>query len=92
VRLASALGHVQNARRLSGRQQFDQALSEAQAAVTLAPDALSSQMVLGDMLTAMHRNDEARSAYEKALIMAKTMEPSAQEIWAADIQKKLASK
>jgi 4-amino-4-deoxy-L-arabinose transferase-like glycosyltransferase len=92
VRLASALGHVQNARRLSGRQQFDQALSEAQAAVTLAPDALSSQMVLGDMLTAMHRNDEARSAYEKALIMAKTMEPSAQEIWVADIQKKLASK
>jgi tetratricopeptide (TPR) repeat protein len=92
VRLASALGHVQNARRLSGRQQFDQALSEAQAAVTLAPDALSSQMVLGDMLTAMHRNDEARSAYEKALIIAKTMEPSAQEIWVADIQKKLASK
>jgi hypothetical protein len=40
----------------------------------------------------MHRNDEARSAYEKALIIAKTMEPSAQEIWVADIQKKLASK
>lgn len=92
VPMASALGHVQKARRLLGGQQFDQALTEAQAAVALAPDAMQSQMVLGDVLTAMHRGDEARSAYQKAFVIARTMEPSAQEIWVADIQKKLGVK
>jgi Dolichyl-phosphate-mannose-protein mannosyltransferase len=92
VPMAAALGHVQRARGLLGSQQLDEALTEAQAAVALAPDAMQSQMVIGDVLTAMHRGDVARSAYEKAMVIAKTMEPSAQEIWVADIQKKLNAK
>jgi predicted negative regulator of RcsB-dependent stress response len=53
---------------------------------------MQSQMAMGDVLSAMHRNDEAHAAYEKALVIAKTMEPSAKEIWVVDIQKKLGVK
>jgi hypothetical protein len=92
VPMASALGHAQRARTLLGSQKLDDALVEAQAAVALAPDAMQSQMAMGDVLSAMHRNDEAHAAYEKALVIAKTMEPSAKEIWVVDIQKKLGVK
>jgi hypothetical protein len=60
--------------------------------VALAPDAMQSQMAMGDVLTAMQRGDEAHSAYQKAMVIAKIMEPSAQEIWVAEIQKKLGAK
>ena len=92
VPMASALGHAQRARSLLGSQKFDDALVEAQAAVTLAPDAMQSQMAMGDVLTAMHREDEAHSAYLKAMAIAKTMEPSAQEVWVPTIQQKLGAK
>jgi hypothetical protein len=92
VPMASALGHAQRARTLLGGQKLDEALSEAQAAVVLAPDAMQSQMAMGDVLTAMQRGDEAHSAYQKAMVIAKIMEPSAQEIWVAEIQKKLGAK
>ena len=92
VPLASALGHVQRARALLNRRQLDEALVEAQTAATLAPDGMQSQMVLGNVLKAMHRSDEARAAFEKALAIAKTMEPSAQEIWIPTVQQNLTSR
>ena len=92
VPLVSALGHVRRAEHLSRHKQFDEALAEAQAAEALAPDAMQSQMVMGDVLTEMHRSGEARYAYEKALRIAKTKEPSAQEGWIQGIQQKLGVK
>lgn len=89
VPLASALGYVRRAQGLLEQKQFDGALTEAGTAATLAPDRMQPQMILGDVLAAMHRNSEAHSAYEKTLAIAKTMEPSARENWVPDIQKKL---
>jgi hypothetical protein len=92
VPLASALGHVQKASRLRNRGQLDEALAEAHAAVALAPEAMQPQMALGSVLTAMNRPGEARSAYEKALAIARTMEPGAQKDWVQNIGKLLAGK
>lgn len=92
VPLASALGHVQRASRLRNRGQLEEALAEAQAAVDLAPEAMQPRMMLGNVLTAMNRTGEARLAYEKALEIAKTMEPGAQKDWVGHIQERLASK
>ena len=89
VPLASALGHVRRSQALLGRQQFDQALEEARTAAALAPDAMQPQMTLGAVLTAMHRDAEARPVYRKALAIARTMEPSAQESWIPSIQQRL---
>lgn len=92
VPLASALGHVHRARALLDRRQLDEALVEAQTAAALAPDAMQSEMVLGNVLTAMHRSDEAHAAFEKALAVAKSMEPSAQEIWIPIVSQNLATR
>jgi hypothetical protein len=92
VPLASALGHVQRALRLRNHGQFDEALVEAQTAEALAPNAIQPQMVLGNVLTAMNRGGEACSAYEKALAIAKTMDPGAREDWIRNIEQQLAGK
>lgn len=92
VPLASALGHVQRAERLRNRGRLNEALVEAQAAVALAPDAMQPQMVLGSVLTAMNQTGEARQAYEKALAIARTMEPGAQKDWVRGIEQKLTAK
>ena len=90
VPLASALGHVQRSQISLDHQQFEDALAEAQAAVNIAPNDMQPQMMLGDVLGAMHRDAEARPTYEKALAIAETMEPEAKLIWTATIQGKLA--
>lgn len=53
IPLASALSHTQKAQNLVAAKQIEQALVEAQAAVTLAPEAVQPQMVLGDVLRVM---------------------------------------
>ncbi|MGC2501507.1 MAG: tetratricopeptide repeat protein [Silvibacterium sp.] len=90
VPLASALSHVQRSGDLLRAKQPQQALAEARTAVQIAPDALQTQMALGDAFAALNRSDDARAAYEKALTIAHTMEPSAQEVWVPQIEKKLA--
>ena len=90
VPLASALGHVQRSQIFLDRQQFDEALAEAQAAVSVAPNNMQPVMMLGDVLTRMHRDADASAAYQKALAVAQTMEPEAKDVWTATIRKKLA--
>ena len=89
IPLAAALVHIQRSESLLKAKHFDQALAEAQTAASLAPDAFQPQIALGDALTAMHRSSEAHTAYEKALLIAQAMEPSAQEVWIPTLQKKL---
>ncbi|HEY0764045.1 MAG TPA: phospholipid carrier-dependent glycosyltransferase [Pyrinomonadaceae bacterium] len=76
--LAAALSKVQKAQNLVQAKQLDQALQEAQAAVALAPDSIQTQLALGDILLAMGQPQQARATYEKALGLAKTIEPEFQ--------------
>ena len=76
--LAAAISKVQNARNLVGAKQLDQALQEAQAAVALAPESVQTQLALGDIFRAMGQPEQARASYEKALALAKTIEPEFQ--------------
>jgi hypothetical protein len=89
MRFASALGHVTRARDLTGAGQLASALVEAQTAVAIDPDELQAQMVLGDTLTALGQPLDPKPAYQAALAIAKTMEPSAEAIWVKIIQRKI---
>ena len=51
---------------------------------------MQTEMALGDAFAALNRSADARAAYEKALAIAHTMEPSAQEVWLPQVEKKLA--
>jgi hypothetical protein len=90
MRFASALGHVTRASDLTAAGQLASALVEAQTAVAIDPDELQAQMVLGDTLTKLGQPLAAKPAYQAALAVAKTMEPSAKAIWVRIIQRKIA--
>jgi tetratricopeptide (TPR) repeat protein len=92
IPLASALGHAQHAMVLLDEKQLNEALVEAQAAVALAPDSVTTQSALGDALTALNRPDEARPAYQRALELARTVEPEFQVSWIPRLEAKLTSK
>jgi hypothetical protein len=90
IPLAASISHSQKAGWLLDAKQLPQALEEAQQAVALAPDAARTNAQLGDVLSAMGRPDEARAAYQKALTLAKTIEPDFQIGLAKELQRKLA--
>jgi tetratricopeptide (TPR) repeat protein len=92
IPLASALGHAQHASVLLEGKQLNEALAEAQAAVALAPDSVTTQSALGDALTALNRSDEARAAYQRALELARTVEPEFQVSWIPTLEAKIGSK
>jgi hypothetical protein len=89
IPLASALGHAQSAAALLAESKADAALAEAQAAVALAPDSVSSQAALADVLAALGRDNEARSAYARALDLARKVQPKFQEGWIPELEQKL---
>ncbi|HZM99203.1 MAG TPA: tetratricopeptide repeat protein, partial [Pyrinomonadaceae bacterium] len=70
---------------------FDQALQEAHSAVMLAPDSIHTHMALGDVLLELGHSQQARESYEKALELAKTIEPEFQIRSIANIEAKLAA-
>jgi Dolichyl-phosphate-mannose-protein mannosyltransferase len=88
---AAAIGHAQRATDLLTAKQLPEALAEAQQAVALWPNAVNSNVVLGDVLAAMGQTAEARASYEKALMLAQTVEPEFQVGWVEGIQQKLAA-
>lgn len=91
VPLASALPHVYKAWRLLREKQPEKALVEAQAAAATEPGAVRCQLALGDALRASGQAAEARAAYERALAIAKTVEPEFQVGWAKRLEKNLAA-
>ena len=91
VPLASAIGHMQKAQNLLVAKQVEAALVEAQTAVTLAPDAVDVQLMWGDVLAKMGQTEQARGAYEKALGLAKAIEPEFQIRSVPGIERKLAA-
>ena len=78
VPLAAALNRTQKARNFLQSNDLPKALAEAQEAVRLAPDSVTTQLVLGDTLLEMGDIAQARESYEKALNLAKTIEPDFQ--------------
>jgi Flp pilus assembly protein TadD len=70
-------------------KKVEAALDEAQQGVALAPEAVQTQVALGDALKAAGRGDEARAAYGRALTEVATMEPGARESWTERVQKKM---
>ncbi|HET9712222.1 MAG TPA: glycosyltransferase family 39 protein [Pyrinomonadaceae bacterium] len=89
--LAAAISKVQKAQNLAQSKQLDQALQEAQAAVALSPDSIHTQLALGDILRELGQAEQARASYEKALELAKTIEPEFQIRSIPTIEEKLQS-
>ncbi len=87
--LAAAISKSQKAQNLAAAKQLDQALTEAEAAVALAPDSVQTHLALGDILLARGESQQARARYEKALELAKTIEPEFQIRSVAGIEEKL---
>jgi len=89
VPLASAVAHAILAKRALAAGDTDRALQEARTAVAADADSVRAQSALGDVLTALHRPEEARLAYEIALNQARTVEPDFQKSWIGSLQSKL---
>src|SRR6185503_213872 len=89
--LAEAISRVQRAQNLAQAKQLDQALQEARAAVALAPDSIQTQLALGDILFEMGEPQQARASYEKALELAKNIEPEFQIRSLHEIEQRLQS-
>jgi len=94
VPLAAAVSHARAAqmRLFSPRpteEQLQQALTEAQAAVSLAPNDAGSQEALADVLMKLNRKEEARAAYQRALTLAQTIYPDFQDRTIEEVKQKL---
>lgn len=76
--LASAISHEVAAVRSLQGGFLDRALIEAQTAVALAPADAGGQALLGDALMQLQRKDDAQKAYQRALVLAKTVYPAFQ--------------
>jgi len=92
IPLAAAYSDDQVAQNLLDAKNATAALPKAQEAFALAPNAVLPNAMLGDVLTALGHTDEARPYYERALQVAKTVQPAFQEGWVAAMGAKLAGK
>lgn len=89
--LAAAISKVQRAYNLAEAKQLLAALQEAQAAVALAPYAIQTHLAEGDLLRERGQSQEARASYERALELAKTIEPEFQIRSVPNIEQRLQS-
>ena len=81
IPLAAALNHVTRAQLAVAANHLDKALTEAQAAVALAPRSVQAQAELGDVLRHLNRPEESRQAFQKDLDAAETIRPEFQRGW-----------
>jgi cytochrome c-type biogenesis protein CcmH/NrfG len=70
---------------------LEPALNAAEQAVAINPNLMQGQIVLGDTLAALHRDHESAEAYNRALVIAQRMEPSAKADWTVTLTTKLDS-
>jgi 4-amino-4-deoxy-L-arabinose transferase-like glycosyltransferase len=90
VPYAAAFDHALKSTDLLEQHEPEQALAEAQSAIAVAPDYMLALMALGEAQKALHKNADARVTFEKALTIAHSMEPTAQEVWIPRVQGKFA--
>jgi tetratricopeptide (TPR) repeat protein len=79
IPMARAMKYVSDAWRLRQHKDIAGALQSAETAVSIDPEFISAQSVLGRVLQDQGRNAEATIHYKQALAIARTMEPSTQE-------------
>ncbi|GGG94425.1 glycosyltransferase family 39 protein [Silvibacterium dinghuense] len=91
VPLAAATEHVQKSQDALAAKHSDEAVTEAQTAVQLAPDDFTPNLALGDAEAAAGNTAAARAAYGKAITIAHTMEPEGQQDWLPKLEDKLKS-
>jgi hypothetical protein len=89
IPLAAALRHVQKARDLLSEKNAQGALSEARQAEAQAPDSAAVNEMLGQAAEANGQPDDAARYYQKALTIAKSIQPGFQENRIADLEKRL---
>ncbi len=77
IPMAQAISHVHKAWRLRRSKDLSGALQEAETAVSIDPQFIDAQRALGRMLQDRGRNAEAAIHYNQALVIARTMDPSA---------------
>ena len=88
--LVAASSHATASFQLADAGKLNEALAEAQAAVTLAPTDVTSQFALGDVLGRLNRKDESKQALQRALNLAQTIYPEYQAMWVPYLKKRLA--
>ena len=81
IPLASALNHMTRAQLAVKANRLDEALAEAQTAVSLAPGSMRTQAALGDVLGRLGRKEESRQAFQRAVHAAETVGPEFQRDW-----------
>jgi hypothetical protein len=92
IPLAAALSHVQKANVLMRANNLPEALAEAQQAEALAPESATVNATLGQAFDAMGQPGNAAPYYQKALLLAKTIEPRFQGAAVQNLEQRLASK
>lgn len=90
LRQAAALARAENAFQLLWKGNPVGAHALARDAAAIDPDELLSQTALGDTSAAIGQKDEARTAWQAALAIAKQLEPDAQASYVPDLEEKLA--
>jgi hypothetical protein len=78
--LLAALSHSSHAQQLAGQKEWDQAQKEAYIAISLAPGSAEAHAVLGNILLAMGRTEEARRSFQDARSLAQNDHPQFQMI------------
>ena len=89
IPLAAALSHEQKAGDLLAKKKIPEALDEARRAQAFAPDSVNINATLAHVLDVAGQRSEARAYYEKALALARTVEPEFQEGWIPQLQNRL---
>jgi 4-amino-4-deoxy-L-arabinose transferase-like glycosyltransferase len=89
VRQAAALSRAQRAFQLFIAGKPDQALPFAREAVAIDPEEIISQTTLGDVAAALGQKDEARQAWQAAIVSARRLEPDAQPSYIPGLEAKL---
>jgi hypothetical protein len=92
IPLAAALSHAQKAGFLLDERNVPEALAEARQALEFAPDSVTVNATLGRALDAAGQRTEALPYYQKALTLARTLEPAFQGSWIPGLEKRLAAK
>ena len=89
MKQAAALSRAINAFQLLWKGDAKGALPLAREAVAIDPTEIMSQTALGDSAAALGQKDEARKAWQAALVEAKKLEPDAQLSYVPDLEGKL---
>jgi Tfp pilus assembly protein PilF len=79
IPMARAIHYVHAARHLRSSKNLAGALQEAETAVSIDPQYIEAQQVLGQILQDQGRNAEASGHYSQAMAIARKMEPAVQQ-------------